>query len=251
MELTINHVIRKLVLVIHAILPDISACVVVRPHFGKWVSIQLYDFFLCPCPGCFWSWALLIKYINFIFRSESKKAAESETNTIDRAIANLMFNKTDSSVRELSSAASVSSNEGVTGDTQPPVNSEQEGIRATGPQNYSSNQPKIHHFSHHPILSGDAEVPTLAQIDSRATSLHKKNADKINENYRNSAEKRKSFVLEFGSIIWYAWKAIWRLSWRQGSMKAFSNQATMKQSSELSFTICLYIPLLVMLYASS
>ncbi|KAM4072552.1 hypothetical protein ACB094_11G146000 [Castanea mollissima] len=136
-------------------------------------------------------------------RSESKKAVESETNTIDRAIANLMFNKTDASVREVrefSSAASVSSNEGVSGDTQPPVNSKQEVMRATGPQNYSSNQPKIHHFPDQQILAGDAEVPTLFQIDPRETN-HKKNTEKVNENYRNPAEKRKSFVLDFGSAI--------------------------------------------------
>lgn len=173
------------------------------PVLGNQVFfIQLYDFFLCLSLGCI-SVALLIKNISFIFRSESKKAVESETNTIDRAIANLMFNKTDTSVREVrefSSAASVSSNEGVSRDTQPPVNSKQEVMRATGPQNYSSNQPKIHLFPDQQILAGDAEVPTLFQIDPRETN-HKKNAEKVNENYRNPAEKRKSFVLDFGSVI--------------------------------------------------
>ena len=160
-------------------------------------------FFLCVFLLDAFAVALLIKNISFIFRSESKKAVELETNTIDRAIANLMFNKTDTSageVREFSSAASVSSNEGVSVDTQPPVNSKQEVMRATGPQNYSSNQSNIHHFPDQQILAGDAEVPTLFQIDPQETN-HKKSAEKINENYRNPAEKRKSFVLDFGSVI--------------------------------------------------
>ena len=173
------------------------------PILGNECSSSNHMIFLCVFLLDAFAVALLIKNISFIFRSESKKAVELETNTIDRAIANLMFNKTDTSVgevREFSSAASVSSNEGVSGDTQPPVNSKQEVMRATGPQNYSSNQPKIHLFPDQQILAGDAEVPTLFQIDPRETN-HKKNAEKVNENYRNPAEKRKSFVLDFGSVI--------------------------------------------------
>jgi hypothetical protein len=103
--------------------------------------------------------------INFIFRSESKKAMESETNVVDRAVANLMFNEIDFSGREFSSAASVNSDEGVTGDTQPPVISKPKVVKAIGPPNYSLNQSKIQQVSHQPILPGDAEVPTLAQRD--------------------------------------------------------------------------------------
>ncbi|XP_062174279.1 protein LNK3 isoform X1 [Alnus glutinosa] len=98
-------------------------------------------------------------------RSESKKAMESETNVVDRAVANLMFNEIDFSGREFSSAASVNSDEGVTGDTQPPVISKPKVVKAIGPPNYSLNQSKIQQVSHQPILPGDAEVPTLAQRD--------------------------------------------------------------------------------------
>lgn len=90
---------------------------------------------------------------------------ESETNVVDRAVANLMFNAIESSGREFSSAASVNSNEGVTGDTQPRVKSKPKVVKATGQLNYSLNQPKIQHVSLQPILPGDAEVPTIAQRD--------------------------------------------------------------------------------------
>lgn len=91
---------------------------------------------------------------------------ESETNAIDRAIANLMFNELNFSTREHSSAASVNSNEGgVVGDNAPAVNSKQNVAISTGPTNHRLNQPKIRHVPHQSISPDDAEVPTLAQTD--------------------------------------------------------------------------------------
>lgn len=49
-----------------------------------------------------------------IYRSGSKKVKESETNTIDRAIANLMFNKLDFNVQDLPLAALSSSENKIT-----------------------------------------------------------------------------------------------------------------------------------------
>ncbi|XP_041014702.1 protein LNK3-like isoform X2 [Juglans microcarpa x Juglans regia] len=98
-------------------------------------------------------------------RPASQKAMESETNAIDRAVANLMFNDMDFSViREHSSSASVNFT-GVIGEREPPVNSMQNVVRSTRPMRYSFNQPKIQHVSHRSISQGDAEVPRLAQID--------------------------------------------------------------------------------------
>ncbi|KAE8038440.1 hypothetical protein FH972_010951 [Carpinus fangiana] len=98
-------------------------------------------------------------------RSESKKAMESETNVVDRAVANLMFNEIDFSGREFSNAASINSNEEVSGDTRPPVKSKPKVVKSTGQLNFSLNEPKIQQVSHQTILPDDAEVPTLAQRD--------------------------------------------------------------------------------------
>ncbi|KAG2701649.1 hypothetical protein I3843_06G051000 [Carya illinoinensis] len=99
-------------------------------------------------------------------RSASQKVMEFETNAIDRAVANLMFNDMDFSViREHSSSASVNFTEGVIGEREPPVNSKQNVVRSTRPMNYSFNQPKIQRVFNRSISQGDAEVPTLAQID--------------------------------------------------------------------------------------
>lgn len=98
---------------------------------------------------------------------------ESETNAIDRAIANLMFNELNFSTREHSSAASVNSNGGVVGDNAPPVNSKLNVARSTRPTNYSLNQPKVRHVPLQSISPDDAEVPMLAQTDLlQATNLH-------------------------------------------------------------------------------
>jgi hypothetical protein len=107
----------------------------------------------------------LDKNINFVFRSESKKAMESETNVVDRAVANLMFNEIDFSGREFSNAASINSSEEVSGDTRPPVKSKPKVVKSTGQLNFSLNEPKIKQVSHQTILPDDAEVPTLAQRD--------------------------------------------------------------------------------------
>ncbi|KAG6628373.1 protein LNK3 [Carya illinoinensis] len=106
-------------------------------------------------------------------RTGGKKAMESETNAIDRAIANLMFNELNFSTSEHSSAASVNSSGGVVGDNAPPVNSKQNVARSTRPTNYSLNQPKIRHVPLQSISPDDAEVPKLAQTDLlQATNLH-------------------------------------------------------------------------------
>lgn len=86
---------------------------------------------------------------------------ESETNAIDRAVANLMFNEMDFSViREHSSSAS-GNLDGVIGESRPPVNSKRNVVRLSRPMHYSFN-PKIQPVSQQSISQGDAEVPTLA-----------------------------------------------------------------------------------------
>ncbi|KAJ7982385.1 protein LNK3-like isoform X1 [Quillaja saponaria] len=63
---------------------------------------------------------------NETMRSGKRKAMELETNTIDRAIANLMFNKMEFNIQDLPLAM--------------PANSKQEVIETPGQQAYSSNQ---------------------------------------------------------------------------------------------------------------
>ncbi|KAA8537349.1 hypothetical protein F0562_026964 [Nyssa sinensis] len=75
------------------------------------------------------------------FRLVKTEATESETNTIDRAIANLMFNKMNSNARDLAAEAS--------------VNCKPETIETRGPFNYCLDAPPCH-----TSLAGDAEVPT-------------------------------------------------------------------------------------------
>ncbi|KAF5951198.1 hypothetical protein HYC85_009142 [Camellia sinensis] len=69
---------------------------------------------------------------------------ESETNSIDRAVANLMFSKVDSGGIDLLAA----------------VSSKEEAKGTTKQCNYSLNQPQQPHWHHHTRSStGDAEVP--------------------------------------------------------------------------------------------
>lgn len=79
-------------------------------------------------------------------RSGKDKAMESETNFIDRAIANLLFNKMEPNVRGLPIVAS--------------KNPKQELIEETGSPKYSFTQPPTHQFCED-MLTGDAEVPTF------------------------------------------------------------------------------------------
>ncbi|CAL5327649.1 unnamed protein product [Camellia sinensis] len=75
---------------------------------------------------------------------EDMKTMESETNSIDRAVANLMFSKVDSGGIDLLAA----------------VSSKEEAKGTTKQCNYSLNQPQQPHWHHHTRSStGDAEVP--------------------------------------------------------------------------------------------
>ncbi|OAY53349.1 protein LNK3 [Manihot esculenta] len=80
-------------------------------------------------------------------RPGGKKTMEMETNTIDRTIANLMFNKMDLASSRL------------------------ESLKATRSSKHSSNQPQIHDFPLYPFFSNDAEVPSLCQGYSQASAF--------------------------------------------------------------------------------
>ena len=91
----------------------------------------------------------MLKRVSFIFRSGGKTTIEMETNSIDRAIANLMFSKMDLNIRDFPVSA--------------PVNSKQGTSRETKPVNCSWNQPQGHDLPSYPSFRGDAEVPILGQ----------------------------------------------------------------------------------------
>ncbi|CAL5350940.1 unnamed protein product [Camellia sinensis] len=75
---------------------------------------------------------------------EDTKTMESKTNSIDRAVANLMFSKVDSGGIDLLAA----------------VSSKEEAKGTTKQCNYSLNQPQQPHWHHHTRSStGDVEVP--------------------------------------------------------------------------------------------
>ncbi|KAI5595999.1 hypothetical protein BDE02_03G177800 [Populus trichocarpa] len=82
-------------------------------------------------------------------RSGGKKTNEMETNSIDRAIANLMFSKMDLNIQDFHVSASASSKQGIS--------------RETKPLNCSLDQPEGHDLSSYPIFRDDAEVPILGQ----------------------------------------------------------------------------------------
>ncbi|EEF32389.1 hypothetical protein RCOM_1264330 [Ricinus communis] len=82
-------------------------------------------------------------------RPREKKTMELETNTIDRAIANLMFNKMDINVHDYSVQRSTTSN--------------QEILKTTRPRNYSVNEPQIHGLPCYSNYSRDAEGLILCQ----------------------------------------------------------------------------------------
>ncbi|XP_011020440.1 PREDICTED: uncharacterized protein LOC105122828 [Populus euphratica] len=82
-------------------------------------------------------------------RSGGKNSNEMETNSIDRAIANLMFSKMDLNIQDFHVSASASSKQGIS--------------RETKPLNCSLDQPEGHDLSSYPIFRDDAEVPILGQ----------------------------------------------------------------------------------------
>jgi hypothetical protein len=84
-----------------------------------------------------------------MFRSGGKKTNEMVTNSIDRAIANLMFSKMDLNIQDFHVSASASSKQGIS--------------RETKPLNCSLDQLEGHDLSSYPIFRDDAEVPILGQ----------------------------------------------------------------------------------------
>ncbi|GMN55563.1 hypothetical protein TIFTF001_024677 [Ficus carica] len=126
-----------------------------------------------PCVGIPFSWTPDPETA----RSESKKATESETNIIDRAIANLMFNKTDLNERHISMAAASS-------------NSKEEVSGATESSDNLLYQLQICHQNDNQIQLDDALVPTLIHVNPyRAANLWK--------SFSRNAAGNKSLVLEF------------------------------------------------------
>ncbi|KAF7836222.1 protein LNK3-like isoform X1 [Senna tora] len=116
---------------------------------------------------------------NETVRSEDNKPMESETNSVDRAIANLMFNKMDVNVQDLPLTTS--------------ANSKKEGTRTKSPQgkaSKASNQTQQHFYHPYSLnLQGGTEVPRFNQSEQRTAS-------KSHIMYRDPT--KKSFMLEFG-----------------------------------------------------
>ncbi|PSS18960.1 hypothetical protein CEY00_Acc10900 [Actinidia chinensis var. chinensis] len=79
---------------------------------------------------------------NETLRLENAKTVESKTNAIDRAVANLLFSKTNSEdgAQDFPAEANITA----------------------GQYNYSLRQPQLPHYSHYKCLAGDAEVPIIA-----------------------------------------------------------------------------------------
>lgn len=107
-------------------------------------------------------------------RSEDKEPMESETNSVDRTIANLMFNKMDINVRDLTTFNSeqVFENKGLQGKTSRALNQAQ-----------NFNYPNALN------LQGDIGVPRFNQSNQET-------AAESHIMYRDPAEK--SLMLEFG-----------------------------------------------------
>lgn len=139
-------------------------------------------FLLCPCtrPGCTGN-PIILMTISIICRSGTKKTKESETNTIDRAIANLMFNKLDFPVQDLSLTASSSSDNKIMGSMEP-----------LDCKPYKS---QVHHSNSHLAQPKDAEVPVLGRQQDQYTMVNMETGFSI-----KVAENNKSSVLDFGSI---------------------------------------------------
>ncbi|KAF3434266.1 hypothetical protein FNV43_RR25369 [Rhamnella rubrinervis] len=84
-------------------------------------------------------------------RSGTKMVTESETNTIDRAMANLMFNRLDFNVQDLPLAASSNVKHKMIGSTEPP--------------DCKLYESQVHHSDSCFAPPKDAEVPILGQQD--------------------------------------------------------------------------------------
>lgn len=111
-------------------------------------------------------------------RSEDKKPMESETNSLDRAVANLMFNKMDINVQDHPLTTSVSSKQEVVG-----TKSLQR--KTSKALNQAQNFPYPYSLN----LRGDAKVPRFKQSDQQtAAESHIMYIDPTKE----------SLVLEFG-----------------------------------------------------
>ncbi|XP_061366704.1 protein LNK3-like isoform X2 [Gastrolobium bilobum] len=109
---------------------------------------------------------------NETLRSEDNKPMESETNSVDRAVANLMFNKMESNILDLPLTT--------------PVNFNQEVIGSKGHQGKSSKALNVTQKSHYP---NPQELPGVALSDQqRATESDIAYADPI----------KKPFNLELG-----------------------------------------------------
>ncbi|KAB2594835.1 hypothetical protein D8674_030285 [Pyrus ussuriensis x Pyrus communis] len=115
-------------------------------------------------------------------RSGSKKRTESDTNTIDRAVANLMFNEMDFNAQDLSGGAS--------------LDSKQEVFGATEQQTDNAYQPQISHSHIHSLLPQDAEVPTLGERDMDVATDDQMHSSLPSCNARG---KRKAPMREFES----------------------------------------------------
>ncbi|KAF8403670.1 hypothetical protein HHK36_011774 [Tetracentron sinense] len=86
---------------------------------------------------------------NETLRLGRMKSMELETNSIDRSIASLMFNKMNFDAGDLSAVTSVCLS--------------REAVATTGSCNYNLCQPWIPHCNSPPMLPGDAEVPVFSR----------------------------------------------------------------------------------------
>lgn len=120
-------------------------------------------------------------------RHEDKKPMESETNSVDRAIANLMFNKMDINVQDLPMDIDVQDLPNTTS-----VCSKQEPTETKTLQRKTSKASSQARNFHHPYTLNprvDSEVPRFNQSDQQTAS-------ESHVMYRDPT--KKSFVLEFG-----------------------------------------------------
>ncbi|XP_054814141.1 protein LNK3-like isoform X2 [Prosopis cineraria] len=119
-----------------------------------------------------------------MMRPEEQLPMESETNSIDRAIANLMFNKMDINVQELPLTTSAHSKQEITA-TKPLQGKPSKALNQA--QNFHHN---CHHHPYSPILQGNAtEVPQFNQNDLQTA---------VDSHAMYKGPTKKSFMLEFG-----------------------------------------------------
>ncbi|OMO51326.1 hypothetical protein CCACVL1_29852 [Corchorus capsularis] len=84
-------------------------------------------------------------------RSGRKEITESETNTVDRAIANLTFNKMETNVQDFPVTTRFNS---------------KQNVKGMGQLDHRSRQSQVHYFSQLPAAPNDAEVPFLVHNGS-------------------------------------------------------------------------------------